>query len=89
MAEFDFAAAHKKITEINKIVETCPETVKEKAFELLFRMLFDKPVAASSHKSLATPKPDPAEVVETMYAERLPRLRQDVANRIADEGGRG
>lgn len=40
MADFDFAAAQKKISEINKIVESCPDAVKSKAFELLFGQIF-------------------------------------------------
>lgn len=43
MSEFDFASAAKMIGEINKIVETCPPEVKEKAFELLFSQLFSRP----------------------------------------------
>lgn len=59
MADFDFAAAQSKIAEINKIVETCPDAVKEKAFELLFRLLFDKSTPVSQQKPIA--KPDEAE----------------------------
>jgi hypothetical protein len=60
MADFDFASAQQKITEINKIIATCPDTVKEKAFELLFRLLFDKP-APASHQKPSAPKKEEAE----------------------------
>src|SRR5260370_35921483 len=47
MAKFDYKRAREEIAQINAIVETCPEAVKEKCFELLFAAVFDaKPAAA-------------------------------------------
>jgi hypothetical protein len=41
MAKFDYKRAREEIAQINAIVETCPEAVKEKCFELLFVAVFD------------------------------------------------
>jgi hypothetical protein len=60
MADFDFSSAQQKIAEINKIVATCPDAVKEKAFELLFGLLFANSAPASDQKP-ARPKKDEAE----------------------------
>ena len=47
MAKFDYKRAAEEIAQINAIVETCPEAVKEKCFELLFAAVFNsEPVAA-------------------------------------------
>ncbi len=40
MPKFDYEYAKGEITQINRMVETCPEAVKEKCFELLFGMVF-------------------------------------------------
>jgi hypothetical protein len=40
MAKFDLKIAKQKIGEINAIVETCPEALKVKCFELLFTAVF-------------------------------------------------
>jgi hypothetical protein len=61
MTDFDFASAQQKITEINKIVATCPDAVKERAFELLFRLLFDKPVPAAPLQKPLAPKKEEAD----------------------------
>jgi hypothetical protein len=47
MAKFDYKRAGEEIAQINAIVETCPEAVKEKCFELLFAAVFntEPPVA--------------------------------------------
>ena len=42
MEAFDFKTALEHIKEINKIVETCPDAVKEKCFEMLFNSVFQK-----------------------------------------------
>lgn len=40
MDDFDFKTVVGKIKEINRVVETCPDSVKEKCFELLFKTVF-------------------------------------------------
>jgi len=40
MAKFDYNHAKEEIAQINAIVESCPDTVKEKCFELLFAVVF-------------------------------------------------
>jgi hypothetical protein len=42
MAKFDYKHAKEEIAQINAIVETCPDVVKEKCFELLFGAVFGK-----------------------------------------------
>jgi hypothetical protein len=63
MAKFDYEHARQEISKINGIVETCPEAVKEKCFELLFAAVFDtKPRAAEGGEvahSKQHEKPDP------------------------------
>src|SRR5262249_643676 len=53
MAKFDYKRAKDAIAEINAIVETCPDSVKEKCFELLFVAVF------GTSKAAAPPQPDP------------------------------
>jgi hypothetical protein len=56
--KFDYKTAKEEIAQINAIVETCPDAVKEKCFELLFSAVFGTsavPVAAA----LAEPPPPP------------------------------
>jgi hypothetical protein len=38
MAKFDYNHAKEEIAQINAIVETCPDALKEKCFELLFAL---------------------------------------------------
>lgn len=40
MAKFDYKQAKAEIAQINAIVETCPQAVQEKCFELLFAAVF-------------------------------------------------
>lgn len=40
MTKFDYKHAKEEIAQINAIVETCPDVVKEKCFELLFGVVF-------------------------------------------------
>ncbi len=47
MAKFDYKTAKQDIAEINAIVETCPDAVKEKCFELLFAAVFKTPASAA------------------------------------------
>jgi hypothetical protein len=47
MAKFDYKWAREQIAEINAIVESCPDAVKERSFELLFATVFSLPVTAS------------------------------------------
>lgn len=46
MAKFDYKRAKEEIAEINAIVETCPDAVKERCFELLFAAVFSTKPAA-------------------------------------------
>jgi len=80
MSDFDFSAAQTKIIAINKIVETCAEPVKEKAFELLFKLVFDGP-AAGKHSKPPTPektKTDDSEKRETPAAHEMVKLPGNV-----------
>jgi hypothetical protein len=73
MSDFDFAAAHTKIAAINKIVETCAEPVKEKAFELLFKLVFDG-AAPGKHSKPPAPeksKTDDSEKSDTAAAHEI------------------
>jgi hypothetical protein len=47
MTKFDYKRAAEEIAQINAIVETCPEAVKEKCFELLFAAVFNTTPAAA------------------------------------------
>jgi hypothetical protein len=60
MAKFDFNHARQEIAEINSIVETCPDAVKEKCFELLFAAVFGTraPPAAAKAAEPQTSKDD-------------------------------
>lgn len=79
MATFDYKRAKQEIVEINAIVETCPESVREKCFELLFHAAFNMlPAARTPHEQPAhshPPKPDkPADhpVDAAQKGRRLP-----------------
>jgi hypothetical protein len=52
MAKFDYKRAKEDIAQINVIVETCPEALREKCFELLFAAVFNTPISASPHSSI-------------------------------------
>ena len=57
MAKFDYKHAQEEIVQINAIVETCPEAVKEKCFELLFATVFNaKPAAPPAQTETLAPK---------------------------------
>lgn len=78
MADFDFAAAQKKITEINKIVEGCPDAVKEKAFELLFHRVFEPPTHAARAIPPTPPeaaKQEPAPAEQNERAEPIDAIK--------------
>jgi hypothetical protein len=53
MTEFNFVDAKRKIDEIVKIVDTCPQPLHEKCFELLFGIVF----AGVAQPADASPKP--------------------------------
>jgi hypothetical protein len=77
MAKFDYKHAKDEIAQINAIVETCPETVKEKCFELLFAAVFGParyPVAPPAEPSAALKEPEkPAdEKTNITQKKRLP-----------------
>jgi hypothetical protein len=51
MADFDFKYAKQAIAEINAIVETCPEALREKCFELLYGSAFGQVPAFQQNSS--------------------------------------
>jgi hypothetical protein len=57
MTNFDYKRAKQEIAEINAIVETCPDTVKEKCFELLFAAVFGAKPAAAQRVTEGTETP--------------------------------
>lgn len=65
MSEFDFGNAKKQIAEIIKVVESVPERLREKCFELLFNAVFAgqpapaKPVATPAPEAPPPPAPEP------------------------------
>jgi hypothetical protein len=61
MAKFDYKRAKEEIAEINAIVETCPEAVKEKCFELLFAAVFETSKLAPRQATTETPEVKEAE----------------------------
>jgi hypothetical protein len=77
MADFDFAAAQKKIIEINKIIEGCPEAVKEKAFELLFHRVFEPPthVVRPVHATAPAAKQEPGPAEQSERAEPIDAIK--------------
>jgi hypothetical protein len=73
MAAFDYQHAKAEIVQINAIVETCPDAVKEKCFELLFVQVFGKPFAAPPPpERQAAPKPEEPEKPTPPQAKKLP-----------------
>lgn len=61
MAKFDYQHAKDEIAQINAIVETCPDAVKEKCFELLFAQVFGTRTPAAPIEKPADPKSPAAE----------------------------
>src|ERR1044072_8370075 len=47
---FDFKAAKQNIDEINSIVATCPEGLRQRCFELLFEEVFRRPARTTQAK---------------------------------------
>jgi len=73
MAAFDYQHAKAEIAQINAIVETCPDAVKEKCFELLFAQVFGKLVAAAPPpEHPVAPKPEEPEKPTPPQAKKLP-----------------
>jgi hypothetical protein len=75
MAKFDYKRAKDEIAEINAIVETCPDAVKEKCFELLFAQAFGTATAAPAPKpeQPAAPKlPEEPEKPAAPQSKKLP-----------------
>lgn len=62
MPTIDFGDAKAKIVEIAKIAETCPESLREKCFELLFGIVF-------ADMSSLPPKPAAESVSKTIEAD--------------------
>lgn len=60
MNKIDFAAAKKQIEEIGKIVEVCPEPLKELCFKLLFDLAFSDNPQPAPVSSASNPTPPPS-----------------------------
>lgn len=71
MVKFDYKRAKEEIAQINAIVETCPEAVKEKCFELLFGAVFGH-LALSAHASAQETTPTPKQENEKPASESAP-----------------
>jgi hypothetical protein len=72
MAQFNFTDAKKQIDEIVKIVETCPEPLREKCFELLFGIVFGRQSHGSSTKMHEPKEPDTAREENTKSSQVSP-----------------
>lgn len=76
MTTFDFQNAKEQISHINAIVQTCPDQVKEKCFELLFLAVFSgaKSVSrdASPEKASTDESPDKPTENATLLTKKLP-----------------
>jgi len=85
MATFDYKRAKQEIAEINAIVETCPEGVREKCFELLFHAVFNtRPPARIPHEEAAqTPPPKPDKPAEDHPADPTRKDRKLPPNVLA------
>jgi hypothetical protein len=86
MAKFDFKHAKQDIAEINAIVATCPDAVKEKCFELLFGIVFHERQSSphiqdEAAKTLTEAPKEKAP--EGAAAERVPQGRKLPANVLA------
>ena len=77
MAKFDYKRAKEEIAEINAIVETCPDAVKEKCFELLFAQVFGTATAAPPQPEQPAP-PKPPEEPEKQAAPQTKKLPGNV-----------
>ena len=77
MTKFDYKRAKEEIAEINTIVETCPESVKEKCFELLFGAVFgtQTPTAPRALEALADNQAPKHE--KKLEEQRAEQPRQD------------
>jgi hypothetical protein len=76
MPKFDYAHAKEEIAQINAIVGTCPDAVKEKCFELLFGVIFgpanfSAPPQAEADTLSKEPE-KPADAVQSLHARKLP-----------------
>ena len=74
MSDFDFRNATKQIAEIVTVVETVPEPLREKCFELLFNAVFAglpppaKPARPAAPETPAPPTPE----TQIQHGKRLP-----------------
>ncbi|HXI99627.1 MAG TPA: hypothetical protein VNH44_00305 [Micropepsaceae bacterium] len=71
MTQFNYADAKVQIEEITKIVETCPEPLREKCFELLFGVVFGK-VQNSFSASIPVKTPKAPEDLSDVSTKRSP-----------------
>ena len=76
MADFDYENAKKEIAQIVSVVETVPEALREKCFELLFNTVFSgmpapTRTAAAPPAATGAPAAPPAEV-PTQQGKKLP-----------------
>jgi hypothetical protein len=84
MPKFDFKAAKHEIAEINAIVETCPDAVKEKCFELLFQAVFGAHQAAPRRQEAASPTTDkPEKPADNQADEPSPKDKKLPPNVLA------
>jgi len=76
MAKFDYKQAKEEIAQINAIVETCPDALKEKCFELLFAAVFNAQATGSPRKESRQPneeqKPEEQKAEAPLQKKKLP-----------------
>jgi hypothetical protein len=69
MAKFDYKHAKEEIAQINAIVETCHDAVKEKCFELLFAAVFGHQSSTSVQSSAGV---EASKKVDDKLADSIP-----------------
>lgn len=78
MNQHDFKIISEHIKEINKIVESCSDSVKEKCFEMLFGLIFSESGATPQQKGFKSPDiqesagGSTSEKIEKKVAYKLP-----------------
>jgi hypothetical protein len=79
MAAFDYKQAKEHISQINAIVETCPDAVKEKCFELLFAHVFGKSFTTPTSSDPPAAKP----AAEEQHKPAAPQTKKLQPNVLA------
>jgi hypothetical protein len=83
MPKFDYKRAREEIAQINAIVETCPEAVKEKCFELLFAAVFDtKPAVPQQSPEGAEAPTGKQENRPDEHKKELPKQKKKLPSNI-------